>query len=148
MNKISKNQRSTFFLIANKIGKDNAYSIMETVTGGISSLRDEKLTFEKMKRVIDELISVSGMRIKKPRKPKRYKRPLEITYGGKIIQLMTSKQKKAIFRMREKVNMNQEQYNSFCTRILRGKKEPATIKEAQAILAALKYMIGQKWIAR
>ena len=146
MSNISHQQRKTFFLIANRIGRENAYSVLENVTRGITSLKDPRLTFGKMRSVLEELINATDIEIKRKPKKKKYRRPLEIKKGEKVIKLITPEQRKSIERMCGKVGFDEERYHAFCERIIK-KSEPATVHEAQAVMAGLKEMIRLRWKA-
>jgi hypothetical protein len=142
---ITKKQRSTFFLIANQIGRDNAYAVMQSVTG-ITSLRDERLTKDTMKRVIDELLAASDIEIRRPPKKKKFRKPLDIQRGENVIKLIPYWMRQRIQEYCQKVNFDPGKYRSFCQRIIK-RDEPLTMQEGQAIYAALKSMVYKRWKA-
>ncbi len=144
---ISANQRKTFFMLCNKIGKDNVYNIMDN-TIGITSLRDPALTFNQMKFVLSEVLKLSSLSIKRKPKPKAFERPLEPLEDRKkkVLRIVSPAQKKFIADLKIKANLSEKKYNSYCKRILK-KEMPESSKEAQAIISGLKSIVYQGWKA-
>jgi hypothetical protein len=143
---ITDKQRKTFFYIAGQIGKDNAYAVMERVTG-VDSLR--KVDEHKMRGVLDELIKLSNIELHRKAKKKKFKKPLkpiEIRLFKRNPRLCTYGMKRYIDTLRKQVGFDDVKYRSFCKRIIK-REEPFLMPEAQAIITALKSMRYQRWKA-
>jgi len=144
MKGITDKQRRTFFMIVNHIGKDNAYEVMKGVCGK-ESLKE--VSYDEMKRVLKELIEVSNIEIKIKPKKKKFRNPLRVKQGSKIIKLATHKQLQYIEYLKEQVGFDDKKFESFCMRIIKREK-PLRREEAQAIIAALKGMHYVRWKAQ
>ena len=143
---ITEKQRKTFFYIADQIGKENAYAVVERVTG-VDSLR--KVEQHKMKTVLDELIKLSEIELHRKPKKKKFKKPLkpiEIRLFKRNPRLCTYGMKCYIDTLKKQVGFDDIKYRSFCHRIIK-RDEPLLMPEAQAIISALKSMRYQRWKA-
>jgi hypothetical protein len=146
---ISEKQRKTFFMLCNKIGKDNVYEVMYN-TIGITSLRDSALTFNKMKIVLAEVLKLSDLSIRRKPKAKAFTRPIDSLEDRKVcrvIRLVSPAQIRFIENLKDKTGLTDKKYSSYCRRILK-KDKPETSKEAQAIISGLKSIKYQGWKAK
>ena len=135
---ITKKQRALFFYVVKNIGKEEAYAVMEGVTGH-KSLKE--LNQSEMTKVINELIRKTGLQPDRKTKSGDHKRTRH--WGTAEFCEPSEAQKEYLARLIFEVFPGETTaaklwlFEGFCRKNF-GIVHPVTLKETQKVITALK----------
>lgn len=134
----------TFFWIIRAAGMEEE-NAREVVRGLYNTDSLKELTVDELKRVVDELIAITKIEVRKPI-PKRAKIPAEnlvVTRSGRVIQLPTREQLAMIEYLADKMRMAQGTLQHLIKKA--GGDPTLSAMSARTLIEILKAMHSRGW---